>query len=54
VFHRIAGGIPEELASGIESFLFPRRVDVVEKRLTEPKIDLYGFRIVGAVCGIGF
>ena len=52
VFHRIAGGIPEELASGVEFLFLPCRVDVVEKRLAQPKIDLHRFRLVGSVCGI--
>ncbi len=36
VFHRVAGGIPEKLASGVEALLLPCRVDIVEKRLTKP------------------
>ena len=46
MFHRVAGSMAEEFASGVETLLFPCRVDVVEKRLAQPEIDLYRFRLV--------
>ena len=52
MFHCIPGGVPEKLASRVEALILPGGVDVLEKRLTEPEIDLDHLRIIIAVRGV--